>query len=295
MSAQTTGLFLSQIQERSAQQLLNRLNSSPASADRLHKATKYALLNGGKRLRPALTYAACLACGGTLKQADDAACALEMIHCYSLVHDDLPAMDDDALRRGKPTCHIAYDEGTAILVGDTLQTKAFQVLLQAELAPALQLQLITLLVDASGFNGMADGQALDLAAEKQAVNLEELTLIHQLKTGKLITCALEMGGHCAGANTQDISALAAFGAHIGLAFQIQDDILDVTASTEALGKQQGADQVKNKSTFPSLLGLQGAQKHLLETSHKAKAALESFSGDKMQLLELADFIIERKS
>lgn len=295
MTGESLEHFLQSIQQRIQTELLKRLPDQQADSQKLHEATRYAVLNGGKRLRPALVYAACQACGQDLAHADPAASAIEMIHCYSLVHDDLPAMDDDELRRGQATCHIAYDEGTAILVGDTLQTTAFQVLLNADYQAQQMLNLIRLLVNASGFKGMADGQALDLEAEEQVVSLQQLHRIHALKTGKLITCALQMGAECANASDQNTKALTEFGESLGLAFQIKDDILDVIANTEVLGKQQGSDQRKNKSTFPSLLGLEGAESYLADVLDKAKASLQRFSGDKQRLLQIADYIAKRQN
>nr|MDT0253183.1 polyprenyl synthetase family protein [Endozoicomonas sp.] len=215
---------------------------------RLLEAMRYSLFNGGKRIRPVLAYASCHALGGAIAQASPAACAVELIHAYSLVHDDLPAMDDDELRRGKPTCHRAYDEATAILVGDTLQSLAFEVLGNTRLCPesaltdGVRLQLVKVLSQASGLAGMAGGQAMDQCATGSALNQQQLELMHSHKTGALIHGSVRMGALCAGVVSEDeLESLDNYARAIGLAFQVRDDILDVIADTETLGKNQGAD------------------------------------------------------
>jgi len=241
------------------QRLLNEyLASSEKGAARLNEAMRYSVLNGGKRLRPLLVYATGLSLNAPLEALDSAALAVEFIHCYSLIHDDLPAMDNDDLRRGKPTCHKAFDEATAILAGDALQALAFQTVsvpnpfLKAE----TQLKMIQLLSYAGGARGMAAGQMLDIEAENKNLSLLELENIHSLKTGALISASIELGA-IAAQNPNE--ALRQLGFELGLAFQIQDDILDIESSTAVLGKQQGADQALEKSTYPKIMGLDNAK------------------------------------
>lgn len=262
---------------------------------RLRAAMRYSLFNGGKRVRPTLAYAAALAIDPriNLAQLDPIACALECLHSYSLVHDDLPAMDDDDLRRGKPTCHIAFDEATAILAGDGLQTLAFELLLGTHLTAETKVQLIAQLASASGAEGMVLGQAIDLAAVNHQLNLAQLENMHRHKTGALIRASVAMGALAAGANTQQLVALDNYAAAIGLAFQVQDDILDVTADTATLGKQQGADIARNKPTYVSLLGLETAQAKAAELHNQALVSLETFGESAERLRQMADYIIHR--
>ncbi len=262
------------VELRLAQHFDQQSPSTPPQ--QLREAMRYGLLNGGKRLRPVLVYASCLALGGELHQADAAAAALECIHAYSLIHDDLPAMDDDTLRRGKPTCHIAFDEATAILAGDALQPLAFELLSQpCDLSPAIQLQMIQILAQASGDGGMVAGQALDIQAEGQRQTLTQLEQMHRLKTGALIRAAVQLGalasGHC---DPSRLATLSDYAAAIGLAFQVQDDILDIESDTQTLGKTQGADLHRNKSTYPALLGLEGAKHKAAELHRQALEALQ---------------------
>ncbi|WP_461535644.1 (2E,6E)-farnesyl diphosphate synthase [Spongorhabdus nitratireducens] len=266
----------------------------------LQKAMAYSLFSGGKRVRPMLVYAACEALGGNLSQADPAACAVELIHAYSLVHDDLPAMDDDDLRRGKPTCHIAFDEAAAILAGDALQALAFEVLARRDLLPEadlpsdIRLQQITALADASGRHGMVGGQALDLAAVATPLTLSELENMHQCKTGALIRASIRLGALASGCSDQDkLQQLDDYARAIGLAFQIQDDIIDVSSDTETLGKQQGADESRQKPTYVSLLGLKGAREKARELHGRALNALSGFDASAAPLRSLADFIVSR--
>lgn len=260
-------------------------------------AMRYSLLNGGKRIRPVLVYASAKAVGETFTPAtDQVACALECIHAYSLIHDDLPAMDDDDLRRGKPTCHIAFNEATAILAGDALQALAFQNL---SCAPALdsdtRLQLVQQLAHASGAQGMVGGQAIDLASVNSALTLEQLQHMHNLKTGALIAASVIMGATATGqASPVHLAALKTYADAVGLAFQVQDDILDVTADTATLGKQQGADVALNKPTYVSLLGLEGAQRKAHELHLQALAALKDFGEQADTLRQLSAYIIERE-
>jgi geranylgeranyl pyrophosphate synthase len=263
----------------------------------LRAAMRYSLFNGGKRVRPILSYAAALAIkpGIALELLDPVACALECLHSYSLVHDDLPAMDDDDLRRGKPTCHIAFNEASAILAGDGLQTLAFELLTRTDLAPGIQIDLIRQLASSSGVDGMVLGQAIDLAAVDQQLNLAQLEHMHRHKTGALIRAAVAMGALAAGASNTQLQALDTYAAAIGLAFQVQDDILDVTADTATLGKQQGADMARNKPTYVSLLGLDKARAKAAELHQQALAALGEFGESAMHLRQLAHYIVARSN
>ena len=283
--------------QRIDQALKNHLNQHPASALRLQAAMDYSLFNGGKRIRPLLVYATAQAVGASQEQADGAAMAVEMIHAYSLVHDDLPAMDDDDLRRGKATCHIAYDEATAILAGDALQTQAFTVLSQSgeHISPAQQLSMIQILAQGSGLFGMAGGQSLDLEAVNRDVDLDYLENMHLHKTGALIQASVLMGAHCQNQIEQDILlALSNYARGIGLAFQVQDDILDVTSDTQTLGKTQGADIANNKPTYVSLLGLEGAREKAQQLHQQALTALQPLGASACHLVDIANYIIERR-
>ncbi|MFZ1376932.1 MAG: polyprenyl synthetase family protein [Geothrix sp.] len=245
-------------------------------AVRLGEAVRYSLEAGGKRVRPVLCLLACEAVGGSAQQALPGALALEYIHTYSLIHDDLPAMDDDDLRRGRPTNHKVFGEGHAILAGDALLTEAFGVLASAGLDPMRRAEALTLLAEGAGWRGMAGGQALDLEGEKvEAYDLEHLRLIHRLKTGALLRTSLEIGAVLGGATLTERVALRAYGEAIGLAFQIQDDILDATATDADLGKRAGKDAARGKITYPSLLGLEGARHALSEATETALCQLAS--------------------
>ena len=287
--------FLQQSQRRVTDALENSLPTAVEPAQKLKQAMRYSALNGGKRVRATLVYAAAMSIAGEVPaHTDNIACALELIHAYSLVHDDLPAMDDDALRRGQPTCHIAFDEATAILVGDALQTLAFEYLAQAALPAELRCELILSLARASGAAGMVAGQSMDLEAENRQIALQELEALHQHKTGALIRASVRCGALAVGANPTQLAALDRYAAAIGLAFQVQDDILDIESSTEQLGKQQGSDLSLNKSTYPSLLGLAVAKQHAKTLYDDAIAALNDFGDKGMPLRELAHYIIARK-
>jgi geranylgeranyl diphosphate synthase type II len=245
-------------------------------AQRLGEAVRYSLEAGGKRVRPMLCLLACEAVGGTATEALPGALALEYVHTYSLIHDDLPAMDDDDLRRGRPTNHKVFGEGHAILAGDALLTEAFGVLASAALDPTRRAEALALLAEGAGWRGMAGGQALDLAGETLATyDLDHLRLIHRLKTGALLRASLEIGAVLGGASPAERSALRAYGEAIGLAFQIQDDILDATATDADLGKRAGKDAGRGKITYPSLLGLDGARKALDEATENALCQLAS--------------------
>ncbi|MCB4361238.1 polyprenyl synthetase family protein [Quatrionicoccus australiensis] len=263
---------------------------------RLHEAMRYATLGGGKRVRPLLAFAAGELTGASPEQLDVAACAVELIHAYSLVHDDLPCMDDDVLRRGRPTCHVEFDEPTALLVGDSLQTLAFELLAsQPDANPARQLEMISLLAHASGSRGMAGGQAIDLASVGKALDQPELELMHALKTGALIRAAVLLGA-LAGQplSAEERSNLDRFAKRAGLLFQVVDDILDCTASTATLGKTAGKDEAADKPTYVSLLGLDGARQYADELRADALAALAIFGDRASRLTELADFICHRQ-
>jgi len=266
---------------------------------RLREAMRYSLFNGGKRVRPTLAYASALAINdGALEThlalLNRVACALESLHSYSLVHDDLPAMDDDDLRRGKPTCHIAFTEATAILAGDALQAFAFELLSEAESVDStIQIALIRQLANASGAQGMVLGQAIDLEAVDKLIDLAQLENMHRHKTGALIRASVSMGATALGATSKELQALDNYAAAIGLAFQVQDDILDVTANTETLGKQQGADLARNKPTYVALLGLDGAGAKARELHQQAIAALSDFGKGADYLRALSAYIIER--
>ncbi len=268
----------------------------------LVQAMRHGSLLGGKRLRPYLVYASGQLFGLNLSNLDAPAAAIECIHAYSLIHDDLPAMDDDDLRRGQPTCHIKFGEANAILAGDALQTLAFSILADVEMPDVSvndRLSMISELARASGVAGMCAGQALDLAAEGQQVDLNALELIHRHKTGALIRAAVRIGALAAGApGRAALPLLDRYAEAIGLAFQVQDDILDVIGDTQTLGKRQGADQQLGKSTYPALLGLEGAQAKAKDLYLEAVAALEelaTYSYNTAPLLALARFVIERDS
>jgi geranylgeranyl diphosphate synthase type II len=284
--------------ERVDQALDRAINAIP-NATSLSEAMRYSLFNGGKRVRPILVYASGLAVSPGLtpegwSTLDHIACALEAIHAYSLVHDDLPAMDDDDLRRGKPTCHIAFDEATAILAGDALQTLAFELLCETPgLNDNTKLELLRQLTRAAGARGMVLGQALDLAAVNQPLDLGQLENMHRHKTGALISASVTMGATACGATPAQLQALETYAAAIGLAFQVQDDILDVTADTTTLGKQQGADAARNKPTYVSLAGLEGARKMAADLHQQALAALADFDERAQPLRQLATYIVER--
>lgn len=261
--------------------------------ERLCDAMRYSVLNGGKRIRPLLVIAAAEACAQPQSRLNrealwPAAVAVEYIHAYSLIHDDLPAMDDDDLRRGKPTCHIAFDEATAILAGDALQCAAFEILSQSPHT----LALVAPLAKAAGARGMVAGQAIDLNAVDQALTLAQLSHMHQHKTGALIEASIAMGAILAGADVAQQEALQRYARAIGLAFQVQDDILDVTADTQTLGKLQGADAANNKPTYVSLLGLDEAKHKAQGLQAEAHEALQCVPNATV-LAALADYIVQR--
>jgi len=261
---------------------------------RLHEAMRYACLGGGKRLRPLLVYATGQALGAELEQLDHAAAAVELIHAYSLIHDDLPAMDDDALRRGRPTVHIAFDEATAILAGDALQAVAFEALASAPATAETRIQLVATLARASGPAGMAGGQALDLAATGSSQTLAALEHMHRMKTGALIAAAVRCGALCAGATPAQMQALARYSAALGLAFQIRDDLLDIEGSAAELGKTPGKDAAQGKPTYPVLLGIDGAQRALQTQVQAMHEALAGLHPPAPALAGLAKLAVERQ-
>ncbi|WP_434735301.1 polyprenyl synthetase family protein [Accumulibacter sp.] len=284
------------VQGRVETALARQLPAAEAIPARLHQAMRYATLNGGKRVRPLLVFAAGELSEAPLPRLEVAACAVELIHSYSLVHDDMPCMDDDVLRRGRPTCHVEYDEATALLVGDSLQSLAFEILARADFADGpRQLEMLALLARASGSCGMAGGQAIDLAAVGRTLDQPELELMHALKTGALIRAAVLLGGLCGtalGADERD--SLDRFAKRAGLLFQVVDDILDCTASTVTLGKTAGKDAAAAKPTYVSLMGLERAREFAADLGGQALAALSSFGERSRRLVELTDFITQRK-
>ena len=284
-------------QQRIEAQLQAVLPSAELAPQRLHQAMRYAALGGGKRVRPLLAFAA-----GEISRADAgrvavAGAAVELIHAYSLVHDDLPCMDDDVLRRGKPTCHIEFDEATALLAGDALQSLAFQLLAEFRLAddPSAQLEMVKLLAAAAGSRGMAGGQAIDLAAVGAALSLPELEFMHIHKTGALIRAATLLGARCGAVlDAAELAQLDRFAKCIGLAFQVVDDVLDTDATTATLGKTAGKDAQHNKPTYVSVLGVAEAKELAEELRRDALATLDSFGERALRLRQLADFIVLRK-
>ncbi|MDG1750441.1 MAG: (2E,6E)-farnesyl diphosphate synthase [Thalassotalea sp.] len=290
---------LEYFQERTNQYLLKKLDSLDVNDPKLLEAMRYGLLIGGKRMRPYLAYITGESLSVDENDIDGIAAALECIHAYSLLHDDLPAMDDDDLRRGKPTCHIAFDEATAILAGDSLQTLAFDILANHQFSPNVaskRINLIQLLVKASGYQGMCGGQALDLSATNNAITLEELEKLHALKTGALLEASVLMAAECSHEITQqEKHQLSSYAKLIGLAYQVRDDIIDITSSEEELGKPAGSDVQANKSTYPALLGLQGAQQKADNLYQQALQALSHLPYNTQNLSEFATFIISRTS
>ncbi|MDE1182116.1 polyprenyl synthetase family protein [Paraburkholderia sp.] len=283
--------------ETALEHYLPTAETAPAT---LHEAMRYAVLGGGKRVRPLLCHAAGELTGASAESLDAAAAALEMIHVYSLVHDDMPCMDDDALRRGKPTVHVKYDEPTALLVGDALQSQAFVALTSDVLAPAQQAALVRELALASGSIGMAGGQAIDLASVGLKLTREQLETMHRLKTGALLRAAVRMGA-LAGAGSNDapdanaMRSLDAYAAAVGLAFQVVDDILDVTTDSATLGKTAGKDAKDGKPTYVSIIGLDASRALAAQLRSDAHAALAPFGDRAQRLAELADLVVNRVS
>ena len=277
--------------------LSQTINALPEHAPRLKQAMEYALLIGGKRMRPFLVYATGEMLSVQEKDLDGPAAAIEAIHAYSLIHDDLPAMDDDDLRRGHATCHIQFDEATAILAGDALQTLAFELLCDYPLSSKLSLkriELVKIASQAAGYNGMCGGQAMDLAATDQHITQQQLESLHSKKTGALLSACVEMAITLAENITpQSRQHLMNFSKTIGLAFQVQDDILDVVGDSAVLGKPQGSDQAQNKSTYPAMLGLEQAQAYLEKLHQQALQALHALPYNTQMLESFTDFVIHR--
>ena len=265
---------------------------------RLHEALRYCVLSGGKRVRPALVYATAHSLGLRESAVDGAACAVEFIHAYSLVHDDLPAMDNDDLRRGRPTCHKAFDEATAILVGDSLQVLAFQILASGSglpKDPVIRLRLVELLAAGSGTSGMAGGQALDLAAQGRLLSIAEVEEMHNRKTGALIHASVMMATACApNLSAPAREALDRYACDIGLAFQIQDDLLDIEGDSGLLGKTTGADKANNKPTYPAVVGVEPARRRMHELHARALASLQTLGPAAAPLAALSDWLVLRQ-
>lgn len=285
-------------QQRVGQLMSSVLSGLTVTDPRLLDAMQYSLLLGGKRLRPFLVYSVGRMLGAELTDLDGPAAAIECLHTYSLIHDDLPAMDDDDLRRGKPTCHKAFDEATAILAGDALQTLAFDILAHhpyQQVDVASQLELLRELARQSGYPGMCGGQAIDLAHTNKTMTLAALEHMHQLKTGALIQCAVKLGWLCSkDQQPEHLKALQTYASAIGLAFQVQDDILDIEGDTATLGKPQGSDLEANKVTYPALMGLEPARKKAEELVAQAQQALHTLPYDTTELAALAGYVIARK-
>lgn len=260
---------------------------------RLHEAMRYACLAPGKRIRPSLVLASAQAVGGRVEDALDAACAVEMVHAFSLIHDDLPAIDDDALRRGRPTCHIVYGEGLAILAGDALFGLAFETLSHARTEPAIAVAALRSLSVAVGSLGLVGGEVVDVMSEGVPVDAETLSIIHRRKTGALIRCACELGALFGGADAAQLAAIKAYGESIGLAFQIVDDILNEIGTQEELGKAAGSDQARSKATYPALFGLEESRRHALALAEEGQRELDGLSGDTSFLREIARYTVAR--
>ncbi|MGI9167460.1 MAG: polyprenyl synthetase family protein [Pyrinomonadaceae bacterium] len=287
--------YLAAARARVDAELDRLLPAETVAPTKVHRAIRWSVFAGGKRFRPILLLATGETFGATAELLLSTACALEMIHTYSLVHDDLPSMDNDDLRRGQPTCHVRFDEATAILAGDALQTLAFQTIAEDEqLSPQTRVKLVSELARASGTPiGMVAGQARDLDAESRIVSGDELEQIHRLKTGALIIAAARCGGIIAGANKQQLESVSHYASQLGLLFQITDDMLDVTATAEDLGKTPGKDARSQKATYPSIYGIDAAQERADRTHERACSVLEQIDRPTQRLRAIADFILER--
>lgn len=288
--------WASRIQQRTESTLDHFLPASDIAPEKLHAAMRYSVMGGGKRVRALLAHAAAELCDAEAEKADVAACAVELIHAYSLVHDDMPCMDDDDLRRGKPSCHKQYDDATALLVGDALQSLAFQLLSQPGLhaVAAHQLHMVHVLAVASGSRGMAGGQAIDLSSVGQSLNQSELEYMHIHKTGALIRAAALLGAHCADkVSAETLKAIDHYAQSMGLAFQVIDDILDTEADTATLGKTAGKDAESNKPTYVTILGLPRAKALAQELYENAVSQVSPYGEKAGRLIQLADFIMHR--
>jgi farnesyl diphosphate synthase len=297
VSAEAFDAQLEAWRERMERALARRLPPANEVPARLHEAMRYSVLGGGKRVRPALMFATAQTLGLSEDEVEAAACAIELIHVYSLVHDDLPAMDDDDLRRGRPTCHKAYDEATAILVGDALQPLAFQLLVRdpaLPAAPAIRLRLVDLLSEASGTYGMAGGQAIDLEVQGRKLDIAQVEDMHARKTGAIIRASVLMAAACAPQlSTHLYAALNRFATAIGLAFQIQDDLLDVIGDVSTLGKATGADREHAKPTHPAVIGIAASQERVHFLHNEALDALVPFGERAAPLRSLAHWLLSR--
>ncbi len=288
--------WVAAIQERTERALAGFLPADSIAPARLHEAMRYAALGGGKRIRPLLCHAAGTLSGASPAALDAAACAVELIHAYSLVHDDMPCMDDDVLRRGKPTVHVQYDEATALLVGDSLQSLAFLLLSEhCPAPPQVRVGLITQLALASGSRGMAGGQAIDLESVGVSLGVEALEFMHIHKTGALIRCAVRLGAACGELDATGAARLDHYAATVGLLFQVVDDVLDCEASTAELGKTAGKDAAANKPTYVSTLGLARARERARELHDEALESIQAFGNKARRLHELADFVLTRQN
>jgi len=289
--------WLTSHSERTELALDRFLDSAQTTPQRLHEAMRYAAQGGGKRIRPLLVYAAGQLSGSkdslNAESLDVAAVAIECIHAYSLVHDDLPCMDDDDLRRGRPTVHKAYDEATALLVGDALQTRAFEILANANCDAQDRIKMVAALAAAAGSRGMAGGQAIDLESVGKTLDLPGLKQMHAMKTGALLSCAVELGGIAAHLNPVQMAHLDAYSKSLGLAFQIVDDVLDATSDSQTLGKTAGKDAANDKPTYVTLMGLDYAQKQARELQETAIASLDSFGAQAQALKDLALLVVNR--
>ncbi len=297
MAASSFDDWMKSVQAHVEEALGAFLPAATTVPSKLHEAMRYTALGGGKRVRPLLVFAAGALSGADTAALERAAAAVEMIHVYSLVHDDMPCMDDDALRRGKPTVHIAYDEATALLVGDALQAQAFLVLAEgAGVPPARQVAMLRVLAQAGGSAGMCGGQAIDLDSVGLALTLEQLEQMHQLKTGALLRAAVVLGALAGGdLSEQQSAALDSYAKAIGLAFQVVDDVLDATADSATLGKTAGKDAAANKPTYVSILGLEQSRVLAEQLRCDAHAALAQFGDKAERLRQLADLIVQRKA
>lgn len=284
------------VQARVEAALERSLPPRDQAPQRLHEAMRYAVLGGGKRVRPLLAFAAGEATAAPVERVDRVACAVELIHAYSLVHDDMPCMDDDVLRRGRPTVHVEFDEATALLVGDALQSAAFELVADAPAGSdhGVQLDLVRLLAQAAGSRGMAGGQAIDLESVGKSLSLPELEFMHILKTGALIRASVTLGARCGAPTPVELERLDHFAKLIGLAFQVVDDTLDAVASTATLGKTAGKDAAQGKPTYVTLLGLERARELAEELRRAAHDAIAEFDARAISLRELADFIVLRR-
>ena len=285
------------VQARMEAALARLLPASGSVPARLHDAMRYAVLEGGKRVRPLLSFAAGELTGAVPERLEIAGAAVELIHAYSLVHDDMPCMDDDVLRRGKPTVHVEYDQATALLVGDALQSLAFQLLSETRLSdsPGAQLEMVKALALASGSRGMAGGQAIDLESTGKPLSLPELEFMHIHKTGALIRAAVVLGSHCGQTlEAKEAESLDRYAKCVGLAFQVVDDVLDCDSNTATLGKTAGKDAIQGKATYVSAMGLARAKEFAEDLRQQAHTAIAPFGGRAARLGELADFIVLRK-